>query len=85
MTVIIGNRYKAIHNIPRPNFAPAWEYVAMPEGSSSEAPVINPGPNDFSVAGIDRNRNLLNSGLEFFLTFFLSPNSRTIYFVMTCI
>jgi hypothetical protein len=28
----------------RPNCAPAWEYVAMPLGSSSATPVINPGP-----------------------------------------
>ncbi|HEY7227507.1 MAG TPA: hypothetical protein VH481_05215 [Nitrososphaeraceae archaeon] len=66
MTVIIGNRYRAIHNIPRPNFAPACEYVAIPDGSSSEAPVINPGPNDFSVLGIDSKRNFLNGELEFF-------------------
>ena len=29
----------------RPYWAPAWEYVAMPDGSSSEAPVISPGPS----------------------------------------
>jgi len=43
--IIIGNRYKDIHNMPRPNFAPACEYVAIPEGSSSAAPVITPGPS----------------------------------------
>lgn len=37
----------AIHNVERPNIAPACEYVAMPEGSSSLAPVTKPGPNNF--------------------------------------
>ena len=32
----------------KPNWAPTWEYVAIPLGSSSEAPVIRPGPNLFS-------------------------------------
>jgi hypothetical protein len=38
----------ANHSIPRPNFAPAWEYVAIPEGSSSDAPVIRPGPKNLN-------------------------------------
>src|SRR4029079_19000580 len=29
--------------MPNPTWAPAWLYVPMPEGSSSEAPVISPG------------------------------------------
>jgi hypothetical protein len=36
----------ASHNIPRPNPAPACEYVAIPDGSSSDAPVIRPGPKN---------------------------------------
>src|SRR6202048_1615700 len=31
-----------------PNCAPAWEYVAIPLGSSSAAPVMRPGPNCFT-------------------------------------
>jgi hypothetical protein len=32
-----------------PNWAPTLEYVAIPLGSSSAAPVTNPGPNILSV------------------------------------
>jgi hypothetical protein len=32
-----------------PNWAPTLEYVAIPLGSSSAAPVINPGPNSLNV------------------------------------
>ncbi|MFI5425017.1 MAG: hypothetical protein WB706_08285 [Nitrososphaeraceae archaeon] len=35
--------------MPKPNLAPACEYVAIPEGSSSAAPVTTPGPNDFRM------------------------------------
>ena len=31
--------------MPKPSCAPAWLYVPIPEGSSSEAPVIRPGPS----------------------------------------
>src|SRR5436853_1925093 len=31
--------------MPNPTWAPAWLYVPMPEGSSSEAPVMSPGPS----------------------------------------
>src|SRR5713226_1525793 len=34
-----------VQSMPYPNCAPTWEYVAMPLGSSSEAPVISPGPS----------------------------------------
>src|SRR5712692_10007503 len=37
-----------VQSMPYPNCAPTWEYVAMPLGSSSEAPVISPGPS-FSI------------------------------------
>jgi hypothetical protein len=30
--------------MPNPSCAPAWAYVPIPEGSSSEAPVMSPGP-----------------------------------------
>src|ERR1700689_2561534 len=42
---INGNVNSATHSIPKPNLAPVWAYVAMPDGSSSEAPVISPGPS----------------------------------------
>jgi hypothetical protein len=31
--------------MPSPNCTPIWEYVAIPLGSSSAAPVIKPGPS----------------------------------------
>src|ERR1700680_5126282 len=34
-----------VQSMPNPNCAPTCEYVAIPLGSSSEAPVIRPGPN----------------------------------------
>src|ERR671930_1284619 len=43
-THIIGNVNSAVHNIEKPSAAPACAYVPMPDGSSSEAPVISPGP-----------------------------------------
>src|SRR5438552_10077190 len=42
--VIIGNVISAVHSVAKPNDAPATAYVPMPEGSSSDAPVIKPGP-----------------------------------------
>jgi hypothetical protein len=42
--VIIGNVANAVHNMEDPNDALARAYVPMPDGSSSDAPVINPGP-----------------------------------------
>ena len=41
---IRGQVRSAVHSIVVPNWAPASEYVAMPDGSSSAAPVITPGP-----------------------------------------
>src|ERR1039457_2958512 len=38
-----------------PSCAPATEYVAMPDGSSSAAPVITPGPSDFNSNRIHRD------------------------------
>ncbi len=37
----------AVQSCPEPNCAPACEQVAMPHGSSSEAPVMIPGPRIF--------------------------------------
>src|SRR6478672_9275051 len=50
MPTISGVVRNTLHSIARPNCAPACEYVAMPLGSSSAAPVIRPGPR--------RSRNL---------------------------
>ena len=33
---------------------PATEYVAMPDGSSSAAPVMTPGPSDFKSNRVHR-------------------------------
>src|SRR5205085_4652073 len=41
---IRGKVKSAIQSVEKPNDAPAIEYVPMPEGSSSEAPVMSPGP-----------------------------------------
>src|SRR5712691_1941226 len=46
-----------VQSMPYPNCAPTWEYVAMPLGSLSEAPVISPGPS-FSI-----RMSLLPAGL----------------------
>jgi hypothetical protein len=40
-----GHVMSALHRIVVPIFAPAIEYVAIPEGSSSAAPVMRPGPS----------------------------------------
>src|SRR5437016_539527 len=45
-----------VHNIPQPNWAPIWEYVPIPLGSSSEAPVTRPGPS--------RERNAFSEKLK---------------------
>jgi hypothetical protein len=44
IAAITGKVISAVHKVVKPNFAPAWEYVAIPGGSSSLAPVINSGP-----------------------------------------
>ena len=38
-----------------PNCAPTWEYVAIPDGSSSDAPVTTPGPKFLKKFFIDDN------------------------------
>jgi len=42
---INGKENRAVHSGAYPNEAPVTEYVEIPEGSSSAAPVISPGPN----------------------------------------
>lgn len=60
--------------------------MAIPDGSSSEAPVIKPGPNDFRILIIESERNLLNDDeSEFRLFFFFPRNSRAIYYIRTYI
>src|SRR6266508_3871865 len=55
---ISGNVRIAVHRVAKPSEAPAIEYVPIPEGSSSAAPVIRPGPSAF--------RNRFNApGFEF--------------------
>ena len=44
MLIINGVVNSAVHNNDIPATAPACEYVAIPDGSSSDAPVIIPGP-----------------------------------------
>src|ERR1700761_3880720 len=44
MTAIIGVVMSATQSMVKPVDAPATEYVEIPEGSSSAAPVISPGP-----------------------------------------
>src|SRR5260221_14214836 len=39
-----GHVTNAVQSIVVPSWAPAIEYVAMPEGASSAAPVMRPGP-----------------------------------------
>jgi len=45
MAVIRGKVAPAVHSKEVPRVAPATAYVAIPLGSSSEAPVTNPGPS----------------------------------------
>src|SRR5579863_2454114 len=52
---INGHVSSAVHSNLVPSCAPAMEYVAMPDGSSSAAPVMMPGPSDFSSARIQRD------------------------------
>ncbi len=40
-----GKVITAVQSVVNPNAAPAVEYVPIPDGSSSAAPVISPGPS----------------------------------------
>src|SRR5438128_2343372 len=44
IAAIKGNEKNAVHSVAYPKLAPATEYVEIPDGSSSAAPVIKPGP-----------------------------------------
>src|SRR5437016_10321170 len=61
--VIIGKVASAVQRIENPSDAPATAYVPMPEGSSSDAPVIRPGPRIFRnrLRGF-RSRSVADSG-----------------------
>ena len=54
-TAIIGVETSVSQSVEKPVVAPATEYVEMPEGSSSAAPVINPGPRFLTNPTIGRN------------------------------
>ena len=54
-----GNVTGASQRKRNPCWAPACEYVAMPDGSSSEAPVVSPGPSVFQYSSAFRNGVLL--------------------------
>jgi hypothetical protein len=47
MEAMSGNVMSAVQRVESPYAAPACEYVAIPEGSSSLAPVTRPGPRIF--------------------------------------
>src|ERR1019366_6352748 len=51
---ISGHVRSAVQRSLVPSCAPATEYVAMPDGSSSAAPVITPGPSDLNSNRIHR-------------------------------
>src|SRR6266446_2812061 len=53
---IKGNENSAVHKGAYPKDAPVTEYVEIPEGSSSAAPVINPGPSPVKNARHSRVR-----------------------------
>src|SRR3982751_4275163 len=48
-----GKVRNLVHNIPYPKAAPVCEYVAIPLGSSSAAPVTSPGPSFCQKDGCD--------------------------------
>src|SRR5438093_6780868 len=52
-----GSDMGTVHNIAKRNWAPSWEYVPIPEGSSSAAPVMSPGPRWRSTPSRPRRRN----------------------------
>src|ERR1700687_5234831 len=59
---ISGHVRSAVQRSLVPSCAPATEYVAMPDGSSSAAPVIMPGPSDFNSNCIHRTEE--NVGMK---------------------
>jgi hypothetical protein len=51
------NNNNTAQSNPKPNFAPICKNVTIPEGSSSAAPVIKPGPSDRNILIIDEKDN----------------------------
>src|SRR5262252_4942570 len=54
MPPISGYEKSSVHRRSTPNRLPACEYVAIPLGSSSAAPVMRPGPHRVTSARQDR-------------------------------
>src|SRR5262249_51379483 len=52
MAAMRGKVTSALNSCAYPTCAPVCAYVPMPEGSSSDAPVISPGPSAFRYAVI---------------------------------
>src|SRR5436309_4895121 len=65
-TTIVGYRNNANHSITRPNCAPACKYVPIVDGSSSAAPVINPGSNDLMISLNDSKKDLYDRNIVTF-------------------
>lgn len=62
-----GQGRNAVHSSEVPSWAPAIEYVAMPEGSSSAAPVMTPGPR------MERKRRIGPCGARSFFLLKTTP------------
>src|SRR5919197_2507602 len=73
-TVIIGYKANTNQAIPKPNCAPACEYVAIPDGSASDAPVIIPGPNLLRIV-LCKEDGLLDDSLSYSTLMSLSSSS----------
>lgn len=63
---ISGNEKSAVQSGAYPNEEPVTEYVEMPEGSSSAAPVIKPDPNSAKKVRTPRGATTSNSLFFFF-------------------
>src|SRR5580765_4182930 len=57
--VINGNENSAVQSGAYPKAAPTTEYVEIPDGSSSAAPVIRPGPSAERYPRNERDRTVL--------------------------
>jgi DNA-binding transcriptional LysR family regulator len=58
-----GNEIRAVQRVPHPSEAPATEYVEIPDGSSSAAPVTRPGPSSTRNPCIPRAGFRFSNGL----------------------
>ena len=72
---ISGQVSSAVQRSLVPSCAPATEYVAMPDGSSSAAPVMIPGPSDFSSARIQRDGADVGKNVGVGIPFGSNPDS----------